>query len=59
MKNILIFGEGSYIGEAVKKWLMKTAGEYTVSTMSSRNVSVANTDFSPYQVVYYVAGVAH
>ena len=59
MKNVLIFGEGSYIGEAVKKWLMKTAEGYAVSTMSSRNVSVANTDFSPYQVVYYVAGVAH
>lgn len=58
MKNILIFGEGSYIGEAVKKWLLKK-GEYTVSTMPSVGVDGKDIDFSPYQVIYYVAGIAH
>lgn len=59
MKNVLIFGEGSYIGESVKKWLQKNEDAYTVSTMSSVGVSVKDTNFSPYQVIYYVAGIAH
>ena len=59
MKKVLIFGEGSYIGEAVKNWLMKKKDEYIVTTMSSIGVSVKDTDFSPYQVIYYVAGIAH
>lgn len=58
MKNVLIFGEGSYIGEAVKKWLLEK-GEYTVSTMSSIGVDGKDIDFSSYQVIYYVAGIAH
>lgn len=59
MKKVLIFGEGSYIGEAVKNWLMKKKDEYIVTTMSSIGVSVKDTDFSSYQVIYYVAGIAH
>lgn len=59
MRKILIFGEGSYIGEAVKHWLEQKKEVYTVFTMSSINVSVKNIDFSPYEVVYYVAGIAH
>ncbi|MGN0417670.1 NAD-dependent epimerase/dehydratase family protein [Anaerostipes faecalis] len=58
MKNVLIFGEGSYIGNAVHSWL-QNKGEYNVTTMSSREVSVSEIDLSPYQVVYYVAGIAH
>lgn len=59
MKRVLIFGEGSYIGEAVKLWLEKKDDEYKVSTMSSIGVAVNDTDFSSYQVIYYVAGIAH
>lgn len=59
MKNVLIFGSGSYIGEAVAKWLLQKENEYTVTVMPSKEVSVDATDFSPYQVVYYVAGIAH
>ena len=59
MKRVLIFGEGSYIGEAVKSWLLKKGEEYSVTTMSSIGISVKDIDFSPFQVVYYVAGIAH
>lgn len=59
MKNVLIFGSGSYIGEAVAKWLLKKENEYTVKVMPSIGVSVETTDFAPYQVIYYVAGIAH
>lgn len=59
MKNVLIFGSKSYIGEAVRRWLLKKKGEYTVTVMSSIGVSVDTIDFSRYQVVYYVAGIAH
>lgn len=58
MKNILIFGEGSYIGNAVYGWL-QNKGEYNVTTMSSREVSMSEIELSSYQVVYYVAGIAH
>lgn len=58
MKEVLIFGEGSYIGDAVREWLQKQEG-YRVSIMSSRNITVSETDFSPYQVVFFVAGIAH
>lgn len=33
--------------------------EYAVMVMSSVGVSVDSIDFSPYQVVYYVTGIAH
>lgn len=59
MKNILIFGSGSYIGEAVAKWLLKKENEYAVTVMPSIGVSVEATDFSLYHVIYYVAGIAH
>lgn len=58
MKNILIFGEGSYIGDAVQTWLQKTE-RYVVTTMSSIGINVEETDFSSYHVIYYVAGIAH
>lgn len=59
MKHVLIFGSGSYIGEAVQKWLLRKKKEYTVTVMSSTDISVEETDFSHYQVIYYVAGIAH
>lgn len=59
MKKVLIFGEGSYIGSAVEKWLRERSEEYDVTTMSSIGISVQETDFSHYHVVYYVAGIAH
>lgn len=59
MKKVLIFGEGSYIGEAVRNYLQRKDNAYKVSTMSSVGVSVKDIDFSPYQVIYYVAGIAH
>lgn len=59
VKKVLIFGQGSYIGEAVQKWLCRKSDEYAVTVMSSINVCVENTDFSVYQVIYYVAGIAH
>ena len=58
-KNVLIFGSGSYIGEAVAKWLLKKENKYTVTVMPSIGVPVEITDFSSYQVIYYVAGIAH
>ncbi|MDO4168136.1 MAG: NAD-dependent epimerase/dehydratase family protein, partial [Eubacteriales bacterium] len=58
MKNVLIFGEGSYIGNAVYSWLQNKGG-YNVTIMSSRGKYVSEIDLSPYQVVYYVAGIAH
>lgn len=59
MKRILITGENSYIGVALKKWLMKEPDKYEVHSVSLRNVGLEKKDFSIYDVVVHVAGIAH
>lgn len=59
IKKILITGAGSYIGEAVEKWLMKKPERYSVTTVDMLTEAWKETDFSCYDVVYHVAGIAH
>lgn len=61
MKRILITGAGSYIGMSVEKWLMKPefAGMYQVDTVDMRGDAWKEKDFSGYDVVFHVAGIAH
>ncbi len=59
MKRILITGAGSYIGTSVCKWLSKEPEKYTVDTISMRGNVWREYDFSSYDVVYHVAGIAH
>lgn len=59
MKRVLITGANSYIGVSVEKWLCKSEGEYKVTTIDMTDAKWKKHDFSNYDVVYHVAGIAH
>ncbi len=59
MKKILITGANSYIGTAVEAWLQKDQEKYTVDTVDMIDGTWREKDFSEYDVVYHVAGIAH
>lgn len=59
MKRILITGQDSYIGISVENWLMREPDKYSVHTIDMRDGSWKNHDFSQYDVVFHVAGIAH
>lgn len=58
-KRILITGAGSYIGTAVEFWLSQYPDTYQIDTLDMEAGSWREKDFSEYDVVYHVAGVAH
>lgn len=63
-KKILITGAGSYVGESVKAYLEKFKNDigestYKVDTLDMLDESWRECDFSTYDVVYHVAGIAH
>ncbi|QSX09283.1 NAD-dependent epimerase/dehydratase family protein [Alkalibacter rhizosphaerae] len=59
MKNILITGKNSYIGTSLEKWLMREPDKYKVDTIDMKDGSWEEKDFSQYDVVFHVAGIAH
>lgn len=59
MKNILITGKNSYIGTSLENWLMREPDKYKVDTVDMRDGSWKEKDFSQYDVVFHVAGIAH
>lgn len=59
MKKILITGANSYIGTNLKRWLGKYPDKYYVDTVSTRGDAWKNKDFSEFDVVFHVAGIAH
>lgn len=59
MKNILITGKNSYIGTSLENWLMREPDKYKVDTVDLKDGSWKEKDFSEYDVVYHVAGIAH
>lgn len=59
MKKILITGENSYIGTSFKKWIESYPEAYQVESISVRLDNWKEKDFSKYDVVFHVAGIAH
>lgn len=59
MKKVLITGANSYVGTSVEKWLMKEPNNYHVETLDMQNPSWMNFDFTRFDVVFHVAGIAH
>ncbi|MCM3386842.1 NAD-dependent epimerase/dehydratase family protein [Ureibacillus chungkukjangi] len=59
MKKILITGKNSYVGRSLEKWLGEYPNRYLIDSISLRNDSWKEKDFSEYDVVFHVAGIAH
>jgi len=59
MKKILITGANSYIGTSFEKYMAKWPKKYQVDTIDMIDGTWREKDFSSYDVVYHVAGIAH
>ncbi len=59
MKNILIIGKDSYVGESVKRWLERFPDRYKVDIVKSKDRAWKQADFSKYETVVDFAGIAH
>lgn len=59
MKKILITGAGSYIGTSLENWLAKESDKYKVDTVDMKDGLWKEKDFSEFDVVFHVAGIAH
>lgn len=57
-KRILIAGAGSYIGEKFKEFMTQFPN-YEIASFDTMSDEWKNLDFSAYDVVYDVAGIAH
>lgn len=58
MKRILITGADSYIGTSFENWMKQYDG-YEIDTLDMREPKWSEYDFSSYDVVLHVAGLAH
>ena len=58
MKRILITGANSYIGTSFEAWMKRYDG-YEVDTVDTMNDRWKKADFSRYDAVFHVAGLAH
>ena len=59
MKRVLITGANSYVGTNVEKWLMNEPENFYVETLDMRDPNWKDFDFSKFDVVFHVAGIAH
>lgn len=60
MKHILITGANSFVGTSVERWLRDhDPSEYIIDTVSTRDDAWREADFSRYDTVFHVAGIAH
>ncbi len=59
MKKVLITGADSYIGTSLEHWLEKYSDQFVVDTVDMVDNSWKDMNFSGYNVVFHVAGIAH
>ena len=59
MKRILITGINSFVGTSIEKWLLKTPLEYEVDSVDTMNDAWKKADYTKYDTVFHVAGIAH
>lgn len=59
MKRVLILGKSSYIGESLYKWLLRKELQYDVEICSTLNNEWEKVDFSAFDTVVDLAGIAH
>lgn len=59
MNKILITGANSYIGTSFERYLQQWPDDYKVDTVDMIDGTWKEKDFSKYDVVFHVAGIAH
>lgn len=59
MKRVLITGAGSFVGTNIEKWLLRVPGEFEVDTVDTMNDVWKQVDYTKYDSVFHVAGIAH
>ena len=59
MKKVLITGAGSFVGSSVQAHLAAQPEKYEVTVLDTLDGSWREADFSRYDTVYHVAGIAH
>lgn len=59
MKRILITGVNSYVGNSLEKWLEQNPEDYQVEKISLRDGTWKDKDFSKFDSIVQVAGIAH
>ena len=59
MKKILITGANSYIGTSFEKYMAQFGDEYQIDTVDMIGDAWKSKDFSGYDTVFHVAGIAH
>src|SRR5699024_7920756 len=59
MKRVLITGVNSYVGNSFAEWVQQYPEEIQVEKISLRDDSWKDMDFSMYDSILHVAGIAH
>lgn len=59
MKKILITGANSFVGTNVEKRLLKEPNKYYIETLDMRDPKWKEFNFSNFNIVFHVAGIAH
>lgn len=59
MKKILITGANSYIGTSFEKYMAQWPEKYQIDTVDMIDGTWREKDFSGYDTVFHVAGIAH
>lgn len=59
MKRILITGANSYIGTSFEKWMQQFGDDYQIDTIDMHGEAWKENDFSAYDSIFHVAGIAH
>lgn len=59
MKKVLVTGKNSYVGTSLEKWLKNYPECYAIDSISLRDYRWKEYNFSNYDAVVHVAGIAH
>lgn len=59
MKKILITGAGSYVGESVREYITANSKDISIDVIDTFGNNWKAADYSQFDCVYHVAGIAH
>lgn len=59
MKRVLITGANSYIGTTFENWVKEQKESIVTDTLDMKDASWKDKDFSGYDAIFHVAGIAH